>query len=194
MSARSTLEKLHGRTAAGVPRWAVRTAYVTSLTALPAGIWRIAAFTFDAPLLEPSTEPVGGDAILWWYVIVLSVISEALAFLAIGLVSEWGERWPRWIPFLGGRPVPTLAAVIPAGLGAAALMVLPYSLLMGAFGLGMTGEPSGLVTHGYQTVLFWLCYLPLGLWGPLLAVLTVHYHRRRNRPAARPRPSTALAA
>jgi hypothetical protein len=29
---------------------------------------------------------------------------------------------PRWIPLLGGRPIPPLAAVIPAALGAAFLM------------------------------------------------------------------------
>ncbi|MGW2547249.1 hypothetical protein ACWC5I_41850 [Kitasatospora sp. NPDC001574] len=193
MSTHAMLEKLHGRTAPGVPRWAVRTAYVTSLTALPAGLWRIAAFTFGAPLLEPSAGADPDSGTLWWYVIVLSAVSEALAFLALGLVSEWGERWPRRMPFLGGRPVPTLAAVIPAALGAAALMALPYSLVMGAFGRGLTGEPTGLVTHGYQTVLFWASYLPLGLWGPLLAVLTVHYYRRRAAGPAR-RPSTALAA
>ncbi|WP_327679170.1 hypothetical protein [Kitasatospora sp. NBC_00458] len=193
MNTHTTLEKLHGRTAPGVPRWAVRTAWATSLTALPAGLWRIAAFTFGAPLLEPAAgaDPESGG--LWWFVIVLSLVSEALAFLAFGLVSTWGERWPRWIPFLGGRPVPVPAAVVPAGLGAVALMILPYSLLMGAFGLDLTGESSGLVTHGYQTVLFWASYLPLGLWGPLLAVLTVHYYRRRTGDAAR-RPSAVLAA
>ena len=29
---------------------------------------------------------------------MLSVVSEALAYLAFGLVSEWGETVPRWIP------------------------------------------------------------------------------------------------
>lgn len=26
-----------------------------------------------------------------------------------------------------------------------------------------------------------LCYVPLVAWGPLLAVVTVHYHRRRTQ-------------
>ncbi|WP_416876051.1 hypothetical protein [Kitasatospora sp. SC0581] len=39
---------------------------------------------------------------------------------------------------------------------------------------------AGVVTHGWQTVVFWIGYLPLAAWGPLLAVLTVHYYRRRR--------------
>ncbi|GAA2823535.1 hypothetical protein GCM10010441_55020 [Kitasatospora paracochleata] len=186
MTVSTALTRLHGRTAPGVPRWAVRAAYAVTLTVLPSCVWRIAAFTFDAPLVErldappPGHGPVLiGDAT--WYVIVLSVVSEALAFLAVGLVADWGETWPRWIPHLGGRPVPTLAAVVPAGLGAAVLMVFPHSLLMAACGRMLNGHPATALTHGWQTPVFWLAYLPLAAWGPLLATLTVHYHRRRTR-------------
>lgn len=43
---------LGGPTAAGVPRWAVWAAYLTSLTVLPSCIWRILGFTFDLPLVR----------------------------------------------------------------------------------------------------------------------------------------------
>ncbi|MFI1680909.1 hypothetical protein [Streptomyces sp. NPDC020607] len=42
-----------------------------------------------------------------------------------GLVREWGEVVPAWVPVLGGRRVRPLAAVVPALLGAAALFGLP---------------------------------------------------------------------
>ncbi|MCD0444031.1 hypothetical protein LO763_10390 [Glycomyces sp. A-F 0318] len=177
-------ERLHGRTAAGVPRWAVRTAYATALTALPSALWRIAALIAGLPLMEVDPEAMARATAMeqgpWWYIVALSVVSEALAFLAVGLVAVWGEVWPRWVPVLRGRRVPVAAAVAPAAVGAAALMVLPYAMVMYAFGLGIDGEPTELVVNGWQNVVFWIAYAPLALWGPLLAVLTVHYYRRRS--------------
>ncbi|GAA4610560.1 hypothetical protein GCM10023195_43810 [Actinoallomurus liliacearum] len=180
------LARLHGRTAAGVPRWAVWAAYATTLTVLPSCVWRIAAITFHVPLLERSAEPVPGHgAVVFnglWYVVALSVVSEALAYLAFGLVGEWGETVPRWIPGLGGRRVPVLAAVIPAGLGAVALLLFPYALVMSGLGRMIDGSHrTGLVVHGWQSVVFVVAYGPLVAWGPLLGLLTVHYYRRRRR-------------
>ncbi|MFI6843724.1 hypothetical protein OG535_30385 [Kitasatospora sp. NBC_00085] len=189
MTARTILQRLHGRPAEDAPRWAVRTAYLVSLLVLPSCLWRIAGVDLRVPLMEPgpdapaAPELFGGE---WWYVIGMSLFSEAVAFLAVGLVSRWGEVWPRWIPRLGGLRVPPLAAVIPAGLGAAALMIFPYALAMMASGRKIDGSTdAGLITHGWQTVTFWAAYLPLAAWGPLLGILTVHYYRRRAaRPAA----------
>nr|WSX18891.1 hypothetical protein OG690_03085 [Streptomyces tubercidicus] len=183
MTTRALLTKWHGRTVPGVPRWAAWTAGTIALLALPAGIWRIAAINFRAPLLEhDATAPAGPEMFdgEWWYLIGLSVFSEALAFLALGLVARWGEVWPRWIPGLGGRRVPVLAAAIPAGLGSVVLLVFPCAMVMSALGLKLTGDPAGLPVHGWQTVVFWIAYLPLTAWGPLLGLLTVHYYRRRR--------------
>ena len=118
--------------AAGVPRWARVAAYAVPLTVLPSSAWRIAACTFHAPIVrgdvvsDVTSSGVPGVP-LWLYVILLSIVSELLAFTAVGLVSTWGEVFPRWIPVLRGRRVPTLGAVVPAALGAAVL-TLPGSL------------------------------------------------------------------
>ncbi|KUL47444.1 hypothetical protein ADL22_10040 [Streptomyces sp. NRRL F-4489] len=134
-----------------------------------------------APPADGSPPPAwfGGE---WWYVIALSAVSEALAFLAVGLVSEWGEVWPRWIPVLGGRRVPILAAVIPAGLGATANTLLwPYAMTMITLGRQINGSVNlGAVTRGWQDLVFYAAYWPLAAWGPLLGLLTVHYYRRRR--------------
>ncbi|MET7333151.1 hypothetical protein [Nonomuraea sp. NPDC005650] len=182
---RVILAKLHGRTAAGVPRWAVWAAYATTLIPLPSGIWRIAALIFGAPLLEFGSAPPPGHGPMlidgrWWYIVALSVVSEAAALLTVGLVAQWGEVWPRRIPGLGGRRVPILAAVVPAGLGAAVLLVFPFALVMLASGRMINGNPSGLIVHGWQAVVFWVTYAPLAAWGPLLGLLTVHYFNRRR--------------
>jgi hypothetical protein len=52
------------------------------------------------------------------YILSLTLASEALALLTFGLVRPWGAVVPAWIPFLGGRRVPAMAAVIAASLGA----------------------------------------------------------------------------
>jgi hypothetical protein len=184
MTVRSTLAKLHGRTATGVPRWALRTAYAITLTTLPSCVWRLSAIILGAPLLERTMTSSAGrvsvDAGQVPYVLTLCVVSESLAFLAMGLVSEWGEVWPRWIPGLGGRRVPVSVAVVPAGLGSLLLLIFPYTLFMTALQRKLNGAPTALIVHGWQTVVFWLAYAPLAAWGPLLAGLTVHYYRRRH--------------
>ena len=94
--------------AAGVPRWARVAAYAVPLTVLPSSAWRIAACTFHAPIVrgdvvsDVTSSGVPGVP-LWLYVILLSIASELLAFTAVGLVSTWGEVFPRWIPGLRGR-------------------------------------------------------------------------------------------
>lgn len=190
---RATLARLHGRTVPGAPRWAVRTAYAITLIPLPSCAWRVLAVVGGVPLMrEPAPGPDGRPPDARLYVIALSVTVEALAFLAVGLVAPWGETWPRWIPVLGGRPVPVRAAVVPAALGAAAATALwSYTCVMTALGREITGRRGFDFTHGLQTPVLWIAYAPLLLWGPLLGVLTVHYHRRRTRARAAP---AALAA
>ncbi|MFI6154473.1 hypothetical protein ACIBCA_17510 [Kitasatospora sp. NPDC051170] len=191
MASHTLLVRLHGRPAAGVPRWAVRAAYVTALLVLPAGLWRILAVDLRVPLMDvgPTDAAPEWFGFEWWYVIGLSVVSESLAFLAIGLVSEWGEVWPRWIPWAGGRRVPVMAAVIPAGLGAAMNTLLwSYGMTMISLGYRVDGsaDPGPAVSPtGWKAVVFFGAYWPLAAWGPLLAVLTVHYYRRRTQTVVR---------
>ncbi|WP_189049717.1 hypothetical protein [Micromonospora sonchi] len=58
------------------------------------------------------------------YLIALSVLTEAAAMLTLGLVQPWGEVVPRWVPLIGGRAIPPLAAIVPAWLGVAGLTML----------------------------------------------------------------------
>lgn len=181
--------RLHPRPLDTVPRWIVLAAYAASLTTLPSGVWRI-ALGFGAPIGPPITGSgdINGDLPawfpLWLYVIVLSIVAEALAFLTIGLISHWGEVFPRWIPFLRGRTVPTAFAVVTAGLGAIAVTLITF--LMAPWNNEFTG-PDGAVVHltGWRLALFAGSYGPLLAWGPLLAIVTVAYYlRRTRRPAA----------
>ncbi|SEH02962.1 hypothetical protein SAMN05444920_13174 [Nonomuraea solani] len=160
---------------AGVPRWARIAAYTVPFTVLPSSLWRLpAAFGDGLPLGERA------------YIVLLSILSELVAFTAVGLVATWGERFPRWIPGMGGRRVPTPVAVIPAGLGAVASTILWTACFITQLaGVTLRGEPTpaNFPTQAgdWEAALFYLCYLPLLLWGPLLAAVTYAcYRRRRN--------------
>ncbi|MFI8365195.1 hypothetical protein ACIGD1_34210 [Streptomyces sp. NPDC085612] len=164
-------------------------AHAIPLCVLPSGLWRVALVLGLA----------GYDADYQWaawerpYVLGLSVVSEGLALLALGLVRPWGEVVPRWVPGLRGRRIPIAAVVTPAALGAALIMMFcAYGVLNQIFGfvepLNETGQ--GFPTSGPAAWALWTTYAPLLAWGPLLAVLTVAYHRRRraNDGSAAARP------
>lgn len=175
---------------AGVPRWARVAAYAVPFTVLPSSLWRIAACTFRAPIVRGDVvSGVSSSGIpglpLWLYVILLSIASELLAFTAVGLISSWGEVFPRWIPVLRGRRVPTPAAVIPAALGAAVLTLLWTTVAVTmSLGMRINGSPQGPdapVSFGdWKGLVAVVAYAPLLLWGPLLAAVTISYLRRRR--------------
>ncbi|WP_031070098.1 hypothetical protein [Streptomyces sp. NRRL WC-3742] len=159
------------------PRWAVWAAHAAALSTVPSGLWRI-AMGFGLPVgyseqvLRHTFRIPGVGSVA---VIALSVVSEALALLTIGLVRPWGEVVPRWIPFIGGRRVRPLAAVVPAGLGALALTVLWGD------GLDWWSTEHHPAYEGVWLHIIGVAYMPLVLWGPLLGAVTVSYYRR-HRP------------
>lgn len=154
-----------------VPRWAVLAAHAVPLVTLPSGLWRI-ALVAGLPVAD---EPVRGwGAVL--YVLGLSVVSEGLALLTLGLVRGWGEVVPGWVPLLGGRRVRPLAAVVPALVGAAGLFLITGWFTYAHFaGLG-----SGVTDSAVKEAILVACYAPLALWAPLLVAVTVAYYRRRG--------------
>ncbi|MFE2311309.1 hypothetical protein [Streptomyces sp. NPDC059411] len=161
-----------------VPRWATLTAHAVPLVTLPSGLWRI-ALAIGLPVTAEPVRTAGGAL----YVLSLTVVSEALALLTLGLVRPWGETVPRWIPLLGGRRVRPLAAAIPALLGATALFglcgLVGYVQAANLAAGTLTDTPA-------QQALLVLCYLPLLAWAPLLAVSAIAYYRRRTATGPRP--------
>ncbi|WP_051852616.1 hypothetical protein [Streptomyces aureocirculatus] len=168
--------------APGVSRRLQLTAYAVPLAVLPSSVWRLPAAFDDRISL--------GERM---YIPSLSAVSELLAFATIGLIARWGEVFPRWIPRLRGRRVPTKVAVVPAALGATILTLMFTVLAIVNEIQGTTIRGDDLSDDfpgeagGWESAWFYICYAPLLLWGPLLAVLTVAYHKRRRRtdcPAA----------
>ncbi|AUY52776.1 hypothetical protein [Streptomyces sp. CB01881] len=163
-------------TVAPAPRWAVRAAHAAALTTVPSGLWRIALglglpVGYSDEVLRENFDIPGWGVV---YVIGLSVVSEAFALLTLGLVRPWGEVVPRWIPVIGGRRVHPLAAVVPAALGAAALVCI-----WSGFVFWWSVEETPAMQGPWHTIVGTL-YQPLVLWGPLLAAVTVSYYRRHR--------------
>ncbi|MFC9294895.1 hypothetical protein ACFTWH_14680 [Streptomyces sp. NPDC057011] len=170
---------------AGVPRWARIAAYAIPFTVLPSGLWRLGLLFVDHAGADTGQLPEWLPIEV--YVVILSVVSELLAFTAVGLVAAWGEVVPRWIPVLGGRRVPRAAAAVPAALGALALTALwtVLAAVTQVAGTTLLGDPIPAdfpsEVGGWTALWFYVCYAPLVLWGPLLGVVTVAYWRRRRR-------------
>jgi hypothetical protein len=174
----------------GVPRWVRLAAHAVPLVVLPSGLWRLAlavgvpvGFTgelarlFDAPAW-PLTP----------YLVVLSLAAEGLALLTLGLVQPWGEVLPRWLPRIGGRPLPVAAVVVPAALGALAVTVVVSVSALAWNGPENNGNPDA--PQGLAGLVMTAAYAPLLAWGPLLALVTVAYWRRRRSAPAPARTCT----
>ncbi|MEU2392441.1 hypothetical protein [Streptomyces sp. NPDC007369] len=163
-----------------VPRWAVLAAHAVPLVALPSGLWRL-LLVAGLPVAEEGVDSPWTAA----YVVSLTVVSEALALLTLGLVRPWGESVPRWVPRLGGRRIPPLVAVVPALTGAFLLVALiAWFVYANATGIGQ-----GTIGSPAQDLFLLACYLPLAAWPPLLIAVTLAYHRRRAAPAPGPAPA-----
>ncbi|MEU9250782.1 hypothetical protein AB0D66_02890 [Streptomyces sp. NPDC048270] len=156
-------------------RWA---AHAAALTLLPSGLWRI-AIAVGIPVGWGAGSGLEADLFpgRWsFYLLALSLFAESLGLLTLGLVQRWGEVVPSWIPWLRGRRIPPLAAVVPAALGATAVTLITVaSAFNWSTNMAAPGAPTGA---GWW--LMTLCYAPLVLWGPLLAVVTAAYWRRRR--------------
>lgn len=89
------------------PRWAVRAAHASALSATVGFIPLHAIWALGIPLWADSQEfrewyAVGGGP----YLFVLSGLALLAGILALSLVRPWGLVFPSWTPLLAGRRVP----------------------------------------------------------------------------------------
>jgi hypothetical protein len=172
----------------GPGRWEVGVAHLVPLLVLPSSLWRIpVVFGFSMGMVENGAPAT----VAGWHavgVLGLSVVTEALALLSLGLVRPWGTVVPGRVPAIGVRRIPPLVAVGPAVLGGLALSAVWAYATLNLLVFGYAD-----FANGWWKALLIGAYLPNNLWGPLLIVLAVAYHRRRRSPVVtggpRRRPS-----
>jgi hypothetical protein len=156
-------------------RWAVAVAIVIPiLYALTRWAW-----TFGIPLGvsdEFLREEARETPHIWLAGALLATIAVAGAGLTLGLVQRWGEVYPSWFPFLGGKRVRPRTAIIPGSV--VALLVFTAGLHgIRAQLLGYYPEGSGLGEENWGTTAPGLLW---PLWGAALAAGVLAYHLRRR--------------
>ncbi|WP_156761880.1 hypothetical protein [Microbacterium karelineae] len=162
-----------GRFGRFVRRRRVAITIVAACCAVPYVIAR-ASWLTPWPLFGGEAVADGGPAVLITGLMLASAMLVG-GILTLGLILPWGARFPRWVPRVGGRPIPIALAVVPASIVAA---------------LFTAGGAESLVTtmaHGASVGdLLLSLVLPFWLWGPLLALATWGYaqHRAAERAAA----------
>lgn len=161
----------------GFASWVLRHRVgVTVAAALCAAPYVLARATWLTPwpLFAPAAEVLDANPAVRLTGLTLGIGMLAGAVLTLGLVSRWGERFPRWMAGLGGRAVPVGVAVLPATLVATLF----------TFG-GVELVATSLDTpHPVADALEMTLMLPFWLWGPLLGLATWGYVMHREEQAS----------
>lgn len=166
-------EKVPGsKVPSAAPRWGRAVTIAAALCPLPYGLIR-------ATWLTP--WPLGGKGLEGFVITgTLPAVARiqgglfALAcavgvVLTLGLISRWGEVFPRWVPGVSGRPVPIMLAVVPGGLVAAVITISAPGMLLAPI---EEGDP---LLVAYNLLAF-----PFPIWGPLLGAAVFAYWMRRT--------------
>jgi hypothetical protein len=101
----------------------------------------------------------------------LGFAALAGSVLTVGLISRWGEIFPRWIPVLRGRAVPAGPPAVVALVVAGAITLAGRSILQSV----VTGEANIGEIGAVALLIF-----PFPIWGPLLGAAAIAYHLRRR--------------
>ena len=166
-------------------RWAVAVA-----VAVPVGYavtrW---AWALDIPF-GASREGLHREAAdspgIWLAGALIATMAAGGALLTIGLVRPWGEVYPRWIPYLRGRPVRPRTAIVPATT--VALLITSAGLM------SLRWLAVGRIQLHPDTWGFFVPEFFWPVWGAALGLATLAYHlRRRGRcpHCGRPGPTSA---
>ncbi|MEU4219239.1 hypothetical protein [Actinoplanes sp. NPDC026623] len=151
--------------------------------AVPHGLWLLGVpFGISAQELEEGRQGLSTPA-----GVAITVVPPLAGLLVLGLVQRWGQRFPRWMPWLRGRAVPRMLAAVPAGV--VAITLVAYGLLSAAVFTGqlLSGDLSGAdLRDGWAVVGTLLVFVG---WGVALGVTTAGYLRATRSPSG-PRDRT----
>ncbi|WHY87169.1 hypothetical protein QNH39_04720 [Neobacillus novalis] len=101
--------------------------------------------------------------------------------LTLGLIQKWGEVFPGWFPFIGGKRVPIMFAVIPASIIAIAVTAAGFVFTFGIIveALHLVSMDNILLSQGWGAMGPMIFWVP---WGVALGLAAIaYYYRRRGR-------------
>ena len=165
-------------------RWSRWITYLAALAPVPYAITRYAwamgiPFGVEASFFEDFSTLNPNHQITEW---VFGSLCIAGGILTLGLIQKWGETFPRWIPFIHGKRVPILLAVIPAITVAIAVTSAGFVFTTSFIAVQLQIVPvdDNLLLNGiWGTMGPMLLWVP---WGVALGLAAIaYYYRRRGR-------------
>ncbi|QCJ40878.1 hypothetical protein FAY30_02565 [Bacillus sp. S3] len=164
-------------------RWGRLLTVIAALAPVPYALVRF-AWALDIPLgVDPqflkdfsSANPMA--QVTEW---VFGSVCIGGGILTLGLVQKWGEVFPHWFPFIGGKRVPILLAVIPASIVAIAVTAAGFVFTFGIFALALqlVAVDNIILSQGWGTMGPMIFWVP---WGVALGLAAIaYYYRRRGR-------------
>lgn len=131
------------------------------------------------PLFGPSSAHLDPATLVTG--LMIGAGAAAASILTLGLILPWGRVFPRWMPRVGGRPVPVGAAAIPGFIAAGILCIAAVPMLLTTVGPAASPADALIVN----------LVLPFWFWGPMLALAVAAYVEWRAKD---PEPSEPGAA
>ncbi|WP_433531644.1 hypothetical protein ACQPYA_06010 [Micromonospora sp. CA-263727] len=160
---------------AGAARWGRWAAYLAA--AVPA-FYALTRFVWAAGIPLGISEGMLADlrdSGAVWGGAGLGAFAMVGAILTLGLVQQWGERFPRWMVGLAGRRVPVRLAVVPAAVVAVSVTAASVGYLSSPSFWALSGE----MIMGAGPILFF------PVWGVALGAAAYAYHLRRRGACGR---------
>ncbi|MEF3403446.1 hypothetical protein [Agromyces sp. CCNWLW203] len=151
-----------GRLAAWLVRHRRTLTVLAAIGPLPYAVAR-ASWVTPWPLFGPGSEELEPEMLVTGLVIGAGAIAAGI--LTLGLILPWGRVFPRWMPWVGGRPVPVAAAAVPGFIAAGILCIAAVPMLLTTVGPAVSPADALLVN----------LVLPLWFWGPMLALAVGAY-------------------
>lgn len=149
-------------------RWGRWATIVAALCPMPYALLRFTWLLPD-PVMFSAAE-LDAEPGIRLFGVGLGLVAFGAGVVTLGLIRPWGETWPRWMPFVAGRPVPVKAAVIPGTTAALLLGVGSISWVV-----TVATNADGLLSE---------LVIPFPLWGASVGLATLAYYLRRRGTCA----------
>ncbi len=159
---------------AWLARHRVALTVLASLGPVPYAIAR-ASWLTPWPLFAPNAETLDAMPTARVTGLIIGSGAAAACILTLGLILPWGRIFPRWMPRIGGAPVPVWVAAVP-GFTAAVLLLISTGPMIE---LSFSGAASATEAMTLNLA------LPFWFWGPTLFLAVWAYVAwRRLHPEA----------
>ena len=167
-------------------RWGKWITYIAAFAPIPYAITRYAwalgiDIGIDGKFLQGFSSLNPMHNLVEW---IFGSLCIAGGLLTLGLTQKWGEVFPSWFPFIGGKRVPVLLAVLPAVCVAIAVtsagVIFTFSVIAVKFQFISAGDNMLLnesnIWGAFGPMLLWIP------WGVSLGLAAIaYYYRRRGR-------------